>query len=88
MSAASAVPNIQRVDARSDSAEILDSLRDKLSPRGDLVSPRGRELTQKVFGQPLTPIEVVDRICDDVQSQGQSALLKYTRELDNADLGP
>jgi histidinol dehydrogenase len=76
--------NIQRVDARSGSAEILDRLREKLSPQGNVVSPRGRALTEEVFGQPLTPIEVVQTICDDVRREGTSALLRYGESLDNA----
>jgi hypothetical protein len=55
---------IQRVDARSGSVEILAELREKLSPRGDIVSPRGRALTEEVFGKPLTPTEVVQTICE------------------------
>lgn len=79
-------PQIHRVDARSGSAEILQELRDKLSPQGDVVSPRGRALTEEVFGAPLTPIQVVERICDDVQQQGSQALLRYSRQLDKAEL--
>ena len=30
------------------------------------MSARGRELTEKVFGEPLPPPQVVERICDDV----------------------
>ncbi|QEF96669.1 Histidinol dehydrogenase [Stieleria maiorica] len=78
--------NLQRVDARVGSAEILQQLRDKLSPQGDVVSPRGRALTEEVFGAPLTPIEVVGRICQEVQSGGTKALLKFNRQLDKADL--
>ncbi|WP_182866310.1 histidinol dehydrogenase [Stieleria mannarensis] len=78
--------NLQRVDARVGSAEILQQLRDKLSPQGDVVSPRGRALTEEVFGAPLTPIEVVGRICQEVQSEGTKALLKFNRSLDKADL--
>lgn len=77
---------IQRVDARDGSADVLQQLRDKLSPQGDVVSPRGRALTEEVFGQPLTPVEVVDRICDDVQSEGTAAVLRYTAALDKAEL--
>ncbi|WP_231617485.1 histidinol dehydrogenase [Novipirellula aureliae] len=77
---------IQRVDARSGSAEILQSLRQKLSPSGDVVSPRGRALTEKVFGKPLTPSEVVSAICQDVQREGTAALLRYSQSLDNAEL--
>ena len=78
--------NLKRVDARSGSSEILQELRDKLSPQGDIVSPRGRALTEEVFGAPLTPIEVVDRICDEVQRDGTAALLKFSRQLDKAEL--
>ncbi len=77
---------IQHVDARSGSTEILDQLREKLSPAGDVVSPRGRALTEKVFGKPLTPVEVVQTICNDVQSDGTPALLRYLKALDKADL--
>ena len=78
--------SIQRVDARSGSAEILDELRAKLSPQGDVVSPRGRALTEEVFGKPLTPVEVVETICSDVRSEGTSALIRYNNSLDKANL--
>ncbi|MDE0863433.1 MAG: histidinol dehydrogenase [Rubripirellula sp.] len=77
---------IQRVDAREGSTEILQELRRKLSPQGDVVSPRGRALTEEVFGKALTPVEVVQTICQDVRNEGTSALLKYNKALDKADL--
>ncbi len=77
---------IQRVDAREGSADVLLSLRQKLSPAGDVVSPRGRALTEKVFGKPLTPVEVVQTICHDVKTEGTAALLRYCQSLDNAEL--
>jgi histidinol dehydrogenase len=77
---------IQRVDARQGSAEILQELRLKLSPQGDVVSPRGRALTEEVFGKALTPVEVVNKICQDVRETGTEALLKYNKALDKADL--
>lgn len=77
---------IQRVDARQGAAEVLSELREKLSPRGDLVSPRGRQLTAQVFGRPLTPVQVVETICEDVRRDGTVALLRYTAALDAADL--
>lgn len=78
--------SIARVDARRDSTEVLRVLRQKLSPQGDVVSPRGRALTEEVFGKPLTPIEVVQTICHDVQTEGTAALLRYSKSLDKADL--
>ncbi|MEM6473959.1 MAG: histidinol dehydrogenase, partial [Planctomycetota bacterium] len=77
---------IARVDAREGSASILAELREKLSPRGDVVSPRGKALTEEVFGAALTPTQVVERICHDVQSEGTSAVLRYTKLLDKANL--
>lgn len=77
--------NIPIIDARRGSfATELDELRRKLSPSGDVVSPKGRELTLKVFGQPLSPTEVVARICSDVRRDGLAALLRYSEQLDNA----
>ncbi len=86
MSAAQQELMIQRVDARGGSTEILRQLRQKLSPEGNVVSPRGRALTEEVFGKPLTPIEVVQTICEDVRRDGSPALLRYTKALDKADL--
>jgi histidinol dehydrogenase len=77
---------IPQLDARQGAGEVLAALREKLSPRGDVVSPRGRELTVKVFGAPLTPSEVVERICADVRSSGNEALLRYGAALDGAEL--
>ena len=77
---------IQRIDARSGNfAKDLERLRQQLSPSGNVVSPKGRELTERVFGEALLPSQVVERICTDVQSQGRAALAKYTRELDGAE---
>ena len=77
---------IQYVDARISATDVLDQLRDKLSPQGDVVSPQGRALTEQVFGKPLTPVEVVETICEDVRKQGTPALLRYGKALDKADL--
>jgi histidinol dehydrogenase len=61
-------------------------LRELLSPRGDVVSPQGRQKTLEVFGEALTPSQVVDRIVDDVRSRGIDALLEYSKKLDRAEL--
>ena len=78
--------NIQSVDARQGTSGILDQLREKLSPQGDVVSPQGRALTEEVFGKPLSPIEVVQTICEAVRTEGSPALLRYCKSLDKADL--
>lgn len=78
---------IAKLDARTESADqLLDDLRRKLSPQGNVVSPRGRELTELVFGKPLTPIEVVETICREIESEGTTALLRYGSALDGANL--
>lgn len=85
------LPNLKRLDLTSRRGEAmthLDALRKSLSPRGDIVSPRGRELTLKVFGEPLSPVAVVERILADIRDKGLPALLHYTKALDGADLTP
>ncbi|MFV1966778.1 MAG: histidinol dehydrogenase [Pirellulaceae bacterium] len=78
---------LQRIDTRQDGIQVaLDALRERLSPRGDVVSDKGRQLTQQVFGEPLSPQQVVERICDDVRRGGLQAVLNYTQQLDRAEL--
>ncbi len=81
----SARPSCERIDLNSsDGRQRLDALRAKLSSQGELVSPAGRQRTIDVFGEPLTPRQVVERICGDVKSKGLAALLDYTRRIDGA----
>lgn len=80
---------IRRIDcARDDAREAMKELRRQLSPRGDVVSPEGRARTAAAFGEPLTPQQVVERICADVRDRGMEALLDYTARLDKATLSP
>lgn len=78
---------IPTIDCRTDDAAALfAALREKLSPRGDVVSEAGRQRTIELFGAPLTPQQVVERICGDVRERGREALLEYTRKLDRKEL--
>lgn len=78
---------IPTIDCRqNDARELFRQLRDKLSPRGDVVSEAGRQRTIELFGEPLSPREVVRRICEDVRTQGLKAVLSYTSKLDRKDL--
>jgi histidinol dehydrogenase len=80
---------IARIDTtRDDARSAIAALRQKLSPRGDVVSPRGRERTIAAFGEPLSPQQVVERICADVMSRGLDAVLDYTAKLDGKRLAP
>ena len=79
--------SIERLDARrGDIRPALDALRKKLSPAGSVVSEAGRRRTLEVFGEPLTPQQVVERICGEVKVRGLAAVLDYSRQLDKAEL--
>ena len=80
-------PVCERIDLTApDGRTRLDLLRDKLASQAEMVSPAGRRRTIDVFGEPLTPRQVVERICGDVRSRGIDALLDYTRRIDGADV--
>ena len=79
--------NITTIDCRTDgAAQLLLDLREKLSLRGDVVSARGRQRTVELFGEPLSPQQVVERICGDIRERGLDAVIEYTRKLDGKDL--
>lgn len=80
---------IPRIDcATGDARDAILRLRRQLSPQGNVVSPQGRARTIAAFGEPLTPDEVVKRICSDVQARGLPAVLDYTAKLDGKVLSP
>src|SRR5687768_7569899 len=79
--------SLRVIDARiADPASAVAGLRRKLSPQGNVVSEAGRRRTIEVFGEPLSPSQVVERICRDVRERGIAALLDYTQKLDGAAL--
>src|SRR5438128_1687791 len=79
--------NLLRIDTRqADVRRVLAELRERLSPRGNVVSEAGRQRTIEVFGEPLSPQQVVERICDDVRTKGLPAVLDYTARIDKAKL--
>lgn len=79
--------SITTIDCRrDDAASAFRDLRQKLSPQGDVVSPQGKQRTMELFGEPLSPQQVVERICKDVQSRGLAAVLEYTEKLDRKKL--
>jgi histidinol dehydrogenase len=82
-----ATVNLRRINCvAADAEEQIAALRARLSPQGEMVSARGRKLTEEVFGEPLPPTRVVERICADVKNRGLPALLHYTEKLDGARL--
>jgi histidinol dehydrogenase len=81
--------SIRRIDYASDDAlAAIAELRRDLSPKGNVVSPEGRARTIAAFGEPLTPEQVVEKICADVAERGLAAVLDYTRRLDGVSLEP
>jgi histidinol dehydrogenase len=81
--------NVRRIDcSAADALTQIAGLREQLSPRGEVVSPRGRELTEKVFGEAMPPVRVVERICADVRARGRAALFHYTEAFDQVRLTP
>ena len=84
---ASAKLKLQQIDTRQqDIQHALHTIRQRLSPRGDVVSEASRQRTLEVFGAPLSPVEVVQRICREVRDQGVQAVLRYSKQLDGATL--
>ncbi len=81
--------NILRIDSRKDDIRAaMAELRRRLSPRGEVVSQQGRQRTIEIFGEPLSPVEVVRRICRDVEQKGIAAVLDYSARIDKAELMP
>jgi histidinol dehydrogenase len=79
----------ERIDLATASGRArLDVVRRTLASQGELVSPAGRQRTIDVFGEPLTPRQVVERICHDVRTRGLEALLDYSRRIDGAAVEP
>src|SRR6185369_2919115 len=79
--------NIPMADWPGEAGErLVAELRQRLSPRGDIVSELGRQRTVELFGEPLSPQQVVERICGDVDKQGLAAVLDYTARLDGKKL--
>ena len=78
---------IDWIDARKDDVKSkIDALRKKLSLKGNIVSEAGKRRTIETFGAPLTPQEVVEKICADIAEKGLPALLDYSARIDHAPL--
>lgn len=79
--------NLRTIDCSSaNAATFLQTLRQQLSPDGDLVPASGLALTKQVFGEALSPSQSVERICKAVQKDGLAAVQKYSLAFDRFDL--
>jgi len=74
--------------ASENGALALEELRNSLGATGQVISPRSRELTMRVFGEPLTAHQVVERVCSDVEARKLDAVLHYTAQFDGVRLTP
>lgn len=80
---------IKRIDCAADDALThVAALRKALSPDGDAVTERGKALTQRVFGEPLSPARSVERICAEVRRKGFAAVKHFTQAFDDFELTP
>ena len=78
---------ILRIDSRShDAVQQIRQLLAKLSPDGNIVSESGRQRTIDIFGEPLSPRQVVEKICSNIETNGLPALLDYSAKIDGASL--
>ncbi len=80
---------LRRIDMSAPGAAAqLNKLRDQFRIDGEVVSPASKKLTQAVFGEPLSPVRAVERICHDVRDRGLPAVLQYTEQFDKVKLKP
>jgi histidinol dehydrogenase len=78
---------IRTIDTTTaEDQRLFEEFRRTLSPKGNVVSEAGRQRTIDLFGEPLSPQQVVERICEDVRKHGLKAVLEYTRLLDGKEL--
>lgn len=65
-----------------------EELRSILERRARMGEDTSAERSRQIFGEELTPQEVVDRILQSIQEEGDAALLRYTEEIDGVKLTP
>lgn len=80
---------MRRIDlSANNSTSLLAKLRDQFKLDSEIVSAQSKKLTQAVFGEALSPVKSVERICSDVRDRGLEALLQYTEQFDKVKLKP
>lgn len=78
--------SISFIDARgADLSAIARSIKRAPVDAGD-VSDQVKAGIRRVFGENLTPLEVVERILSDVRARGDEAVIEYTLKIDGVDL--
>ncbi len=80
---------LRRIDlSASNATSQLNKLRDQFRYDSEVVSASAKKLTQTVFGEALSPMRVVERICNEVRDKGLASVLHYTEVFDKVKLKP
>lgn len=74
------------IDCREVGMEAARKLLEKPPFDAVVLSDKMRECNKVLFGADLTAAEIVARIVQDVRSEGDAAVLRYTKQIDGADL--
>ncbi|MBA4187528.1 MAG: histidinol dehydrogenase [Planctomycetaceae bacterium] len=78
---------LRRIDLTANNAAAqITKLRDQFRYDSEVVSTAGKKLTHAVFGEALSPVRAVERICSEVRDKGLSAVLSYTEQFDKVKL--
>ena len=76
------------VNVKENGEKAIEKLLTKASFDAVELNPKIREANRKLFGADLTAAEIVDRIVGEVRRDGDAAVMKYTRLIDQADFQP
>jgi len=80
---------LRRIDLTANNATAqITKLRDQFRYDSEVVSAAGKKLTLAVFGEALSPVRAVERICNDVREKGFAAVQSYTEQFDKVKLKP
>ena len=80
---------VRRIDlAANNAATQIAKLRDQFRIDADSVTPQSKKLTLAVFGEHLTPVRAVERICTDIRDKGLESLIHYTEQFDKVKMKP
>jgi len=72
----------------TDARAAIRDLVSRLSIGAGATSRSSDDLTMRAFGEPLSPADVVRRICTDVRERGDAAVIEYAEKLDGVTLTP
>jgi histidinol dehydrogenase len=77
---------LKRIDLRAASDAELIALLMKPAFDAVVISEKVSERIRQTFGEEISPINLVERIVGDIRSQGDTAVVEYTRKIDGVSL--